>query len=136
MYNFKQLTGNTKFLSYKEWKPSDFVVGKIERFSPNSKNTKVTDVVVTILESNILNERVTLSPKDLFTINGTTALQKALDTGVEEGDIIKVIYLGKETVKTGPWKGTMANKLEVYLSPATSKETVPSLPTNTDNEVL
>lgn len=118
MYNFKQLTGSSKFLSYKDWAINDFVVGKIERFQVNSKNPKVQDVVVTVLDSNIKKEKVTLAQQDTFTINGTTALQKALDRGVEDGDIIKVVYLGKEAIKTGPYKGQLANKLDVFVAPA------------------
>jgi hypothetical protein len=118
MYNFKQLTGSSKFLSYKDWAVNDFVVGKIERFQVNSKNPKVQDVVVIVLDSNIKKEKVTLVQEDTFTINGTTALQKALDRGVEEGDIIKVVYLGKEPIKTGTYKGQLANKLDVFVAPA------------------
>jgi hypothetical protein len=75
-----------------------------------------------------------LSVNDAFTINGTTALQKALDNSdVEEGQIIKVVYLGKESVKTGAWKGTMANKLDVFI--AEPSKASPSNPI-TDDEVL
>jgi len=118
MYNFKQLTGSSKFLSYKEWSVNDFVVGKVVRFQQNNKNPKVQDVIVSVIDSNIKKDKLTLTKNDTFTINGTTALQKALDAGVEDGDIIKVVYLGKEPVKTGAYKGQLANKLDVFVAPA------------------
>ena len=134
MYDFKQVTSSSKFLSYKDWDINDYVVGKILNFKVNSKNPKVQDVIVSILDSNIKKDKVVLSVSDAFTINGTTALQKALDnTDVEEGQIIKVVYLGKEPVKTGAWKGTMANKLDVFI--AKPSEASPSNPI-TDDEVL
>jgi len=118
MYDFKKLTGNSKFLSYKDWAVNDYVVGKVEILKQNSKNPKVQDAVITIIDTNIKKPNLTLAKNDRFTINGTTALQKALDAGVEEGDILKVVYLGKEEVKTGQWKGTKANKLDVFVAPA------------------
>lgn len=121
MYNFKQLTGSSKFLSYKEWAVNDFVVGEVVRFQTNNKNPKVQDVIVTVLDSNIKKDKVSLTKDDVFTINGTTALQKALSNGVEEGDILKVVFLGKETIKTGQWKGQQANKLDVFVAPAQDK---------------
>lgn len=109
MYDFKRATNSSKFLSYKDWEINDYVVGKILNFKPNSKNDKVTDIIVSILDSNIKKEKVSLVANDTFTINGTTALQKALDNSdVVEGDIIKVVYLGKEPVKTGSYKGAIA----------------------------
>lgn len=134
MYDFKQVTSSSKFLSYKDWDINDYVVGKILNFKANSKNPKVQDVIVSILDSNINKDKVVLSVNDAFTINGTTALQKALDnTDVEEGQIIKVVYLGKEPVKTGTWQGLMANKLDVFI--AKPSEVSPSNPA-TDDEVL
>ena len=118
MYEFKKLSGTTKYLSYKEWKANDYVVGKVERFKQNTKNPKVQDVVVTIIDSNIKTPKLTLAKNDPFTINGTTALQKAIEGGVEEGDILKVVYKGKETIKTGPYKGSLANSLDVFVAPA------------------
>lgn len=133
MYDFKRATNSSKFLSYKDWAINDYVVGKILNFKPNSKNDKVTDIIVSILDSNIKKEKVSLVANDTFTINGTTALQKALDNSdVVEGDIIKVVYLGKEPVKTGSYKGTMANMLDVFIAKAPALPPIPS----SDDEVL
>jgi hypothetical protein len=118
MYNFKTLSGSTKFLSYKDWAINDFVVGKVLRFNPNSLNPKVQDVIVSVIDSNIKTEKMSLSKSDTFTINGTTALEKALVQGVEEGDIIKVTYKGKEPNKTGAYKGVLSNRLDVQVAPA------------------
>lgn len=131
MFEFKQLTGSSKFLSYKEWKINDFVVGKVEVMKTNSKNPKVQDLVVTVLESNIKSDKVSLASGDRFTINGTTALQKAVDEGIEVGNVVKVVYKGKETVKTGQWKGQQANALEVFVAPTQTTAT-----TSTSDDVL
>ncbi len=120
MYNFKELTGNTKFLSYAQWPIGGYVIGTIKMFKPNSKNPKHQDVIVDVIDSNLKTSTVSIVKNDPFTINGTTALEKTLGA-VEEGDIIKVTYLGKEEVKQGQWKGTKANKLKVEVAPAQDK---------------
>jgi hypothetical protein len=118
MYNFKTLSSSTKFLSYKDWAINDYVVGKILRLAANSLNPKVQDVIVSVIDSNIKTEKMSLVAGDTFTINGTTALEKALIQGVEEGDIIKVTFKGKEPNKTGAYKGVLSNRLEVQVAPA------------------
>jgi len=120
MHDFKTLTGNTKYLSYKDWSVGGFVVGTVTSFKSNSKNPKVQDVVVDVIESNLKTPTFSLKKDEVFTINGTTALERVLGS-VEEGDIIKVTFLGKEEVKTGEWKGTKANKLEVQVAAAQDK---------------
>lgn len=119
MYNFQVLNDKTKFCSYKEQKPGNYVVGKILRFAPNKKNAKNTDVIVEVIESNIKTEKCTLVKGDKYTINGTTALQNVLnDNEVVAGGVIKVVFKGTETVKAGQWKGTQANSLEIgYVAP-------------------
>jgi hypothetical protein len=135
MYNFKTLTGNTKFLSYKQWPVGKFVVGTITGFRPNAKNPKNQDVIITVLDTNIQVPNLSLSKNDPFTINGTTALQKVLGS-VEEGDIIKVTYEGTETVKTGQWKGTQANKLKVEVAPAQEKENFVAAQESEDEDLV
>ncbi len=117
MYNFKNLTSNTKFLSYKEWPIGGYVVGTVKMFRPNYKNPKHQDVIVDVIDTNLKTAAFTLKKNDPFTINGTTSLEKVLGA-VEEGDIIKVTYEGKQEVKSGQWKGTKANKLKVEVAAA------------------
>lgn len=132
MYNFKSLTASTKFLSYKEWQMGGYVVGKVKDFRPNSKNPKHKDVIVEVIETNLGSDKLTLSKGELFTINGTTALQKVVDS-IGEEDILKVTFLGKEEVKTGQWKGTKANKLEIQVAAA---QDYASNEDNSDDEIL
>ena len=138
MYNFRTISGSTKFLSYKDWAIGDYVIGKIVMFKPNKLSPKFQDVQVTVLESNIDKDSVTLNPKDSFTINGTTVLENALLQGVEEGDIIRVEFLGKEANKTGAFKGKMSNRLDIKIAPAQDEAKVvsQSKASQSDDEVL
>lgn len=126
MFQFKSLTASTKYLSYKEWPVDTFVVGQVIRFATNKMNPKHKDVVVEIIESNVKTDKVTLVKGDLLTINGTTALEKAINAGIEEDDIIKVVYKGKVINKSGEWKGQKSNALEVSVAPAQDKHKVTS----------
>lgn len=121
MYEFKQLTG-TKFLSYKDWNVNGFVVGEVMEFRPNKFNAKYTDVVVKVIESGIKSDKLSLDKGDVFTINGAAAIQKSLDAGVEEGDILKVVYTGTTVTKTGPYKGKDQNTFQVFVAPAQDKK--------------
>lgn len=135
MYNFKSLTAATKFLSYKEWGIGGYVVGIIHDFRPNNKNPKNKDVIVKVIESNLKNDKMALGKDDLFTINGTTALQKVVDS-IEEGDILKVTFLGTETVKSGQWQGTKANKLDIQVAAAQDAGKYSQEESNEDEEIL
>ena len=120
VYNFKELTGSTKFLSYKDWPVNQYVVGTVKKFSPNKLNPNAQDVMVEVLDTNISTEKLTLKKGDNFTINGTTALEKVLGE-VEEGDILKVTYEGKGVNTTGKYKGKESNRLKIQVAPAQDK---------------
>lgn len=119
MYNFKQISTTTgsKYLSYNQWPEGKYVYGSIVAFKPNSKNPKVQDVVITVKGSDISTDKVKLAEGDTFTINGTAALEKIIGS-IEEGDILKVIFNGKKPMKSGPYKGQLANDLTVLVAPA------------------
>jgi hypothetical protein len=119
MYNFKQISTTTgsKYLSYNQWPEGKYVYGSVVTFKPNSKNPKVQDVVITVQGSDIATDKVKLTKGDTFTINGTAALEKVLGS-IEEGDILKVVFNGKKPMKSGPYKGQLANDLTVLVAPA------------------
>jgi hypothetical protein len=121
MYEFKQLTG-AKFLSYKDWNVNGFVVGEVITFRPNKFNEKYSDVVIKIIDSGIKSDKLSLAKGDVFTINGAASIQKSLDSGVEEGDILKVVYTGTTITKTGPYKGKNQNTFQVFVAPAQDKK--------------
>lgn len=135
MFQFKELTASTKYLSYKSWAIGGYVIGTVKMFRPNAKNPKNQDVIVDVIDSNLKSDKTVIAKGDAFTINGTTALQKTLGA-VEEGDIIKVTYLGQEEVKSGQWKGTKANKLKVEVAAAQDKHQFESASTNEDSDDL
>jgi hypothetical protein len=78
-------------------------------------------VIVKVIESGIKSDKLSLSKNDVFTINGAAAIQKSLDAGVEEGDILKVVYTGTTVTKTGPYKGKDQNTFQVFVAPAQDK---------------
>lgn len=114
MFNFRQVTGQSKFRSWKDWKKGEFVVGKVEGFTPNRKNTKFNDLIIKLVDFNFSQQG--LEKGDRFALNGNTQLQKFLNTPVQVGDVVKVVYLGTEIVKTGEYAGAKTHCVEGYIA--------------------
>lgn len=133
MFEFKKVSGSSKFLSYKEWGVNGYVVGQITAMTPSKLNDKNTDVHVDVIDTNLKGEKLVLKKGDAFTINGSAALSQAIEKGVEIKDIIKVVYTGQTETKTGKYKGKMQNTFEIFVAPAQDKAKFES---QEDNEVL
>jgi hypothetical protein len=56
----------------------------------------------------------------MFTFNSSGTLKKAFEE-IEDGQIVKVIYKGEETVTKGKFKGKSFHSMEVLVAPASSK---------------
>lgn len=115
MYDFKQLTGSTKYRQWKEWKKDEFIVGEVIRLQPNKKNPRHQDIVIKVMEVGFPSDSIHVG--DVFTVNGNTGIQKAIDTGIESDDIVKVVYGGTAIVKTGQWAGAKTHVTEVFIAP-------------------
>lgn len=114
-FNFRQVTGQSKFRAWKEWKKGDSAIGKVIGFTPNKKSNKFMDVIIDLVEHNF-SDMPTLVKGDRFAMNGNTQLQKFLNTPVNIGDTIKVLYQGKEVVKTGEWAGNETHCIEGFIA--------------------
>jgi hypothetical protein len=113
-YNFKSLTQFSKFRSWKDWSVGEFVIGKLVDIVPNTKNPKNNDLILEVLELGFKMDGVTVGSR--FSVNGCASVQRAIDAGIEENDIVRVEYRGQETVKTGQWKGTKTHVIEVSVA--------------------
>lgn len=113
-FNFRQVTGQSKYKAWKAWKKGEFIVLKVESFAPNKKNAKYSDIIGKVIEHNFAQSDIAVG--DRMALNGTTGTQKAVDTGMKVGDVIKVCYNGQETVKTGEWAGSLTHSLEVHIA--------------------
>lgn len=123
-FNFRQVTGQSKFRSWKDWKKGEYVIGKVESLQPNQKNPKFQDIVIKLVEHN-WKEKVTAEVGERFSINGNTGIQKGInEAGVAPGMIVKVVYGGMDTVKTGQWAGTKTHVTELYVAGQTSEDVV------------
>jgi hypothetical protein len=123
-FNFRQVTGSSKFRSWKEWKKGEFVILKIESFAPNKKNTKFLDITGKVLDHNF--SQSDWQKNDRVSVNGTTGLQKFIDAELANlgevdlkalvGKTCKIIFMGQDIVKTGAWAGSKTNVIEGYMA--------------------
>lgn len=120
MYNFKKISGS-KFLSYKDWGVGNYVIGQVTAIQESKLNAKNSDLVVDILEATIKIGDTPLKKGESFTINGSAALQKAVDRGIEVDDIVKVVYTGTTPTKTGAYKGKPQNTFDIFVAPVQDK---------------
>lgn len=121
-FNFRQVTGQSKYRAWNGWKKGDTIVLKVESFSPNKKNAKYSDITGKVISHNF--QQSDIHPEDRMTLNGTTGTQKAVDTGMKVGDVIQVVYSGQEIVKTGQWQGSKTHAMEVYIADQDSPDVV------------
>jgi hypothetical protein len=135
MYDFKQLTGSSKYRSWKEWAKGDFIIGEVVRFQPNMKNPKFQDIVIKVIEVGF-KAQTDIAKGDMFSINGNTGIQKAIDAGIEDADIIKVTYGGMAKVKNGQWAGTQTHVTEVAVAGNAKYDKPAAAPAEDDGSVL
>lgn len=133
MYDFKQLTGNSKYRSWKEWANGDFIIGEVVRFQPNNKNPKFQDIVIKVKQVGF-KAQTNVVENDMFSINGNSGIQKAIEVGIDDGDIIKVTYGGMAVVKTGQWAGTKTHVTSVEV--ARGNKPAVQVETDEDSEIL
>jgi hypothetical protein len=114
-FEFQQVMGKSAFKPWSKWSPGDFLVGKyvsqsVDKFDkPNYK--------VEVIEAQF-DEGDHPNAGEYFTLNANGSLNKAMES-VKEGDIIKVIYKGEETVSKGKYAGKKFHALEVLAAKST-----------------
>lgn len=126
-FDFRQVTGSSKFRAWKGWRKGEYVILVIESFSPNKKNKNYQDITGKLLEHNF--NQSDWQKGDRVSINGTTGIQKFLDAACEGqplnslvGQTAKIVYCGSETVKTGQWAGSQTHVIEGYLAGAKTND--------------
>lgn len=111
MYNFTQVLGKSLYKPWKQWEAGEYLVGKFVSESTDkfgNPNYKV-EVIETNFEEN--------APKagEYLTLNSSGSLKKAFQD-IEEGQVIKVIYKGEDTVKKGKFAGKVYHAMEVLVA--------------------
>lgn len=111
MYNFKQVLGKSAYKPWKQWEAGEYLVGKFVSESTDkfgNPNYKV-EVIETNFEEN--------APEagEYLTLNSSGSLKKAFED-IEEGQIVKVIYKGEDTVATGKFAGKAYHSMEVLVA--------------------
>ena len=112
-YNFRTVMGQSSYKSWKNWEEGDYLVGKY--VSQHEDNYGKPNYKVEVIEAGFSSGD---APKAgaMFTFNSSGALNKAMDE-VKEGDVIKVIYKGEETINKGKYKGKAFHSMEVLVAP-------------------
>lgn len=128
-YNFRTVMGQSSYKSWKNWEEGDYLVGKY--VSQQEDNYGKPNYKVEVIEAGFSSGD---APKAgaMFTFNSSGALNKAMDE-VKEGDVIKVIYKGEETINKGKYKGKAFHSMEVLVAPANGSQPVV---TNSDEDLI
>lgn len=110
MTQFSSTFGTAGFKKWDLWPLNSYMVCKLVDDSRQDKFGKpIYDVEV--VETDI---GATVGSK--FQLNSTGGLTKKMnDNEVSIGDIFKVVYLGKNKIEKGTWKGTMAHNIDLQL---------------------
>jgi hypothetical protein len=128
-YNFKTVMGSTSYRPWKNWEESDYLVGKY--VSQTEDNYGKPNYKVEVIEAGFSTGE---APKagTMFTFNSSGSLNKAMDE-VQEGDIIKVIYKGEDTISKGKYKGKAFHSMEVLVAP---KDNTKAAVTTTEEDLF
>ena len=113
MTQFSSTFGTAGFKKWDLWPLNSYMVCKLDDDSRTDKYGKpIYDV--TVVESDI---GVAAGVK--FQLNATGGFTKKMnDNEVSIGDTFKVVYLGKNKIEKGTWKGTMAHNIDLQLPEA------------------
>ena len=113
-FNFKTVMGQSSYRPWKKWSEGDYLVGKY--VSQSEDQFGKANYKVEVIEGQF-EDGTTPKAGAMFTFNSSGALNKAMDE-ISEGDIIKVIYKGEDTITKGKYKGKSFHSMEVLVAPA------------------
>ena len=115
--NFKSTSGSSNFLKWDLWPVNSYMVCKLlddSRIDKFQKPIYDVEVVETSLPG--------IVPGSKFQLNATGGLTKKMnDNEVSIDQVFKVVYGGKNPIKTGQYKGTMAHAIDLQLNAADIK---------------
>lgn len=127
---FKRVTGASNYRKWTEWKVGDYMVGKYNSQTTDKYNKP--NYSFEVQETKFADGK-NITTGDFMTLNSNGSLDFAMKN-VEEGDIVMVVYKGKDVQTKGPYKGKEFHKLEVLVKDGavTSNAT----PSESDDEIL
>jgi hypothetical protein len=117
-YSFQTVKGASKYKPWSKWEVSDFIVGKYVSESVDTYGKP--NYRLEVLEANF-KAKDHPSSGDTFTLNSCASLGKAMKE-IVPGEIVKVIYKGRDTMTKGPYKGKEFSVLEVLKAKDTNAQ--------------
>lgn len=121
-YNFKTVMGSSSYKPWSKWSPGDYLIGIYQ--STSEDNYGKPNYRVEVVEAKF-EEGDEPKAGSIFTFNSNGSLQKAMEE-VKENDIIKVIYLGEETLSKGRYAGKKFHSLQVLVADKKSQAQAPT----------
>lgn len=107
---FTQVAGQKVFRKWTLWKAGDSVVGKLVGTSED--NYGKSNYEIEVIEVDFQGES---QPNlgEILVLNSNGSLDASMEK-ITTGDVFKVIYGGKDTLKKGKYAGKEFHKLSVY----------------------
>lgn len=110
MTQFSSTFGTAGFKKWDLWPLNSFMVAKL------LDDSRVDKFGKPIYDVEIVETDIGASVGAKFQLNATGGLVKKMnDNEVSIGDTFKVVYLGKNKIEKGTWKGTMAHNIDLQL---------------------
>jgi hypothetical protein len=108
--SFKSTFGTAGFKKWDLWPINSFMVCTLLDDSRSDKFGKP------IYDVEVVESDLGPAKGSKFQLNATGGLTKKMnDNEVSIGDTFKVVYLGKNKIEKGTWKGTMAHNIDLQL---------------------
>lgn len=110
MTQFSSTFGTAGFKKWDLWPINSYMVAKLLDDSRSDKFGKP------IYDVEVIDTDLGVASGQKFQLNATGGLTKKMnDNEVSIGDTFKVVYLGKNKIEKGTWKGTMAHNIDLQL---------------------
>lgn len=116
-YSFQTVKGASKYKPWSKWEVSDFIVGKY--VSDSVDNYGKPNYRLEVLEANF-KAKDHPAPGEAFTLNSCGSLDSAMEE-ITIGDVVKIIYKGRDKMTKGPYKGKEFSVLEVLKATSTAQ---------------
>ena len=110
MSNFRQIGGSRVYKGWKDWEEGDYVIGKYEELYED--NYGKNGYAIRIEETNI--EDSGFDRGSLFGANACGSLDFKMET-VNIGQVVKLVYAGKEPITKGKYKGKEFHNVDLYV---------------------
>jgi hypothetical protein len=113
---FTSTFGTSNFKKWDLWPVNSFMVAKLLDDSREDKYGKP------IYDVEVIESTIGVDAGTKFQLNATGGFTKKMnDNEVSIGDTFKVVYLGKNKIEKGQWKGTMAHNIDLQLPESTDE---------------